>query len=102
MSTRPYALLLGSEPYTAIGGATDGYPVLQHIQHLVDGRIIWAPAIEGGVVLTTRGGDFQLSIGQDLSLGYLHHTTTAEESITFLMLTSEASVVLAPDAKKLA
>lgn len=102
----PYTLLLGTEPYTAIGGATDdGYPVLQHIQRLVDGKIIWAPAIEGGVVLTTRGGDFQLSIGQDLSIGYLGHTATAvqlyfQETITFLMLTSEASVVLAPEAKK--
>lgn len=102
----PYALLLGTEPYTAIGGATDdGYPVLQHIQRLVDDRIIWAPAIEGGVVLTMRGGDFQLSIGQDLSIGYLSHSAADvqlyfQETITFLMLTSEASVALAPEAKK--
>ncbi|MFB9269548.1 family 1 encapsulin nanocompartment shell protein [Bradyrhizobium erythrophlei] len=102
----PYTLLLGTEPYTAIGGATDdGYPVLQHIQRLVDGKIIWAPAIEGGVVLSTRGGDFQLSVGQDLSIGYLSHSATSvrlyfQESITFLLLTSEASVVLAPEAKK--
>ncbi|MGY4476748.1 family 1 encapsulin nanocompartment shell protein [Bradyrhizobium sp. USDA 3364] len=102
----PYTLLLGTEPYTAIGGATDdGYPVLQHIQRLVDDRIIWAPAIEGGILLTTRGGDFQLSIGQDLSIGYLSHSATSvqlyfQETITFLMLTSEASVVLAPEAKK--
>ncbi|MHC2465149.1 family 1 encapsulin nanocompartment shell protein [Bradyrhizobium embrapense] len=102
----PYTLLLGTEPYTAIGGATDdGYPVLQHIQRLVDGKIIWAPAIAGGVLLTTRGGDFQLSIGQDLSIGYLSHSATSvqlyfQETITFLMLTSEASVVLAPEAKK--
>ena len=101
----PYALLLGSAPYTAIGGATDdGYPVLQHIQRLVDGKIIWAPAIEGGVVLTTRGGDFSLTVGQDLSIGYLGHTATAvqlyfQESITFLMQTSEASVALAPADK---
>ncbi len=102
----PYTLLLGTEPYTAIGGATDdGYPVLQHIQRLVDGKIIWAPAIEGGVVLTTRGGDFQLSIGQDFSIGYLSHSASSvrlyfQESITFLTLTSEASVVLAPEVKK--
>jgi uncharacterized linocin/CFP29 family protein len=102
----PYALLLGTEPYTAIGGATDdGYPVLQHIQRLVDGKIIWAPAIKGGVVVTTRGGDFELTIGQDLSIGYLSHSATAvrlyfQETMTFLMLTSEASVVLAPETKK--
>jgi uncharacterized linocin/CFP29 family protein len=98
----PYALLLGAEPYAAIGGATDdGYPILQHIQHLVDGKIIWAPAIEGGVVLTTRGGDFELTIGQDISIGYLSHSETAvrlylQETITFLLLTTEAAVSLAP------
>jgi uncharacterized linocin/CFP29 family protein len=100
----PYALLLGAEPYAAIGGATDdGYPVLQHIQRLVDGKIIWAPAIEGGVVLTTRGGDFDLTIGQDISIGYLSHSETTvrlyfQETITFLLLTTEAAVVLAPKA----
>jgi uncharacterized linocin/CFP29 family protein len=97
----PYALLFGAEPYTAIGGASDhGYPVLQHIQHLVDGEIIWAPAIEGGFVLTTRGGDFELNIGQDISIGYLDHSETTvqlylQESFTFLLLTAEAAVVLA-------
>src|SRR6266403_4914839 len=98
----PYALLLGAEPYAAIGGATDhGYPILQHIQHLVDGKIVWTPAIEGGVVLTTRGGDFELTIGQDISIGYLSHSETAvqlylQETITFLLLTTEAAVSLAP------
>jgi uncharacterized linocin/CFP29 family protein len=98
----PYALLLGAEPYTTIGGATDdGYPVLQHIQRLVDGKIIWAPAIEGGVVLTTRGGDFELTVGQDISIGYLSHSETTvrlylQETMTFLLLTTEAAVVLAP------
>lgn len=98
----PYALLLGPAPYTAIsGGSDDGYPVLQHIQRLVDGEIVWAPAITGAVVLTTRGGDFELQIGQDISIGYLSHTEAAvrlylQETFTFLMLTAEAAVVLAP------
>ena len=102
----PYALLLGAEPYTAIGGGTDdGYPVLQHIQRLVDEKIIWAPAIDGGVVVTTRGGDFELHIGQDLSIGYLSHSETTvrlyfQETFTFLLLTTEAAVVLAPRTSK--
>ena len=102
----PYALLLGAEPYTAIGGAADdGYPVLEHIRRLVDGKIVWAPAIEGGVVLSTRGGDFQLDIGQDISIGYLSHSDTAvrlylQETFTFLMLTAEAAVALTPSTKQ--
>jgi uncharacterized linocin/CFP29 family protein len=101
----PYALVLGSEPYTAIGGGSDdGYPVLKHIQPLVDGEIVWAPAIKGGFVLTTRGGDFALHIGQDISIGYLSHSETVvrlyfQETFTFLMLTTEAAVVLAPSEK---
>jgi uncharacterized linocin/CFP29 family protein len=101
----PYAVLLGAEPYTAIGGGSDdGYPVLKHIQPLVDGEIVWAPAIKGGFVLTTRGGDFALHIGQDISIGYLSHSETVvrlyfQETFTFLLLTTEAAVVLAPFEK---
>jgi uncharacterized linocin/CFP29 family protein len=97
----PYTLLLGEQPYTAVSGATDeGYPVLRDIKHLVDGEIIWAPAIKGGVVLTTRGGDFELHLGQDISIGYLSHTESTvqlylQETFTFLPLTAEAAVVLA-------
>jgi hypothetical protein len=76
----PYRLVLGDDPFTAIsGGSEEGYPVLQHINRLVDGDIIWAPGIMGGVVLTTRGGDFELDLGQDLSIGYLSHTAEAVE-----------------------
>ena len=101
----PYVLVLGSDPYTAIsGGSDEGYPVLQHIQRLVDGEIVWAPAIEGGLVLTTRGGDFELDIGQDISIGYLGHSDTAvelylQESFTFRLLTTEAAAVLAVPEK---
>jgi len=101
----PYVLVLGSDPYTAVsGGSEEGYPVLQHIQRLVEGEIVWAPAIEGGLVLTTRGGDFELDIGQDISIGYLSHSVDAvelylQESFTFRLLTTEAAVVLAPPTK---
>ncbi|MBS0583882.1 MAG: bacteriocin family protein [Proteobacteria bacterium] len=97
----PYALLLGAEPFTAINGASDdGYPVLKHVQGLVDKEIIWSPAIDGGVVLTTRGGDFDLHLGQDISIGYLGHTDTTvrlylQETFTFIAQTAEAAVMFA-------
>src|SRR6202522_2974443 len=101
----PYAVLLGAEAYTALAETSDhGYPVLEHVKRLVDDKIIWAPAIEGAFVLTTRGGDFDLHIGQDLSIGYLSHSDDSvrlylQEAFTFLLLTSEASVALSPSAK---
>ena len=73
----PYAVLLGADAYTALAETSDhGYPVLEHVKRLVNDKIIWAPAIEGAFVLTTRGGDFDLHIGQDASIGYLSHTDT--------------------------
>jgi len=100
----PYSVLLGADAYSALSAAGDhGYPVLQHIKLLVNEDIIWAPAIPGAVVLTTRGGDFDLHIGQDISIGYLGHSDTAvrlylQETFTFLLLTAEAAVALAPAA----
>jgi len=96
----PYTVVLGADAYTAVSEASDqGYPVLEHIRRLVNGEIIWAPAIQGGSVLSTRGGDFAFHIGQDLSIGYLSHTDSSvrlylQESFTFLLLTTEASVTV--------
>jgi uncharacterized linocin/CFP29 family protein len=96
----PYSVLLGAKEYTELAETRDhGYPVLEHVKRIVDGNIIWAPAIEGAIVLTTRGGDFELNIGQDISIGYLSHTEEVvrlylQESFTFRPFTSEASVVL--------
>ena len=101
----PYAVLLGAQAYTALAETSDhGYPVLEHVKRLVDEKIIWAPALDGAFVVTTRGGDFELHIGQDLSIGYLSHTDAAvrlylQETFTFLLLTSEASVALLPAGK---
>jgi uncharacterized linocin/CFP29 family protein len=96
----PYSALLSAEAYIAVSETSDhGYPVLEHIQRILSGEIVWAPAISGAVVLTTRGGDFSLQLGQDASIGYLSHTPTEvqlylQETLTFLMLTSEAAVSL--------
>jgi uncharacterized linocin/CFP29 family protein len=103
----PYSAVLDANVYTALAETSDhGYPVLDHVKRLVDGAIIWAPAIHGAFVTTTRGGDFELQLGQDVSIGYLSHTDTAvklylQETFTFLMLTAEAAVALSlsPHAK---
>jgi uncharacterized linocin/CFP29 family protein len=96
----PYSVLLSADAYTLVTETSDhGYPINEHLARLVDGEIIWAPAIDGAFVLSTRGGDFELHIGEDLSIGYqAHDATTVElyfqESLTFSTYTSEAAVAL--------
>ena len=66
----------------------------------MEGEIVWAPGIEGGVVVSLRGGDFAFESGQDLSIGYASHDQDVvrlylQESFTFRLLTTEAAVALA-------
>ena len=98
----PYALALSTTAYDAISVTTEhGYPIRRQIERVFDGEIMWAPAIDGALLLSTRGGDYALSLGQDLSIGYLSHDVEAvqlyfQESLTFLVYTTEAVVAVNP------
>ncbi len=102
----PYCILLSAEAFTELAETSDyGYPVLDHVKRLVEDKIIWSPAIDGAFVVTTRGGDFALHLGQDVSIGYLDHTDARvrlylQETFTFLYLTSESAVALAAPGKR--
>lgn len=96
----PYSVLLSADVYTKVSETTaHGYPIREHLNRLVDGDIIWAPAIDGAFVLSTRGGDFDLRLGTDVSIGYLSHDADTvqlylQETLTFLDYTAEAAVAL--------
>jgi len=97
----PYSLLLSADLYTAVAETTDhGYPIRDHLARLLhDGEAIWAPALDGALLVSTRGGDYELHLGQDLSIGYLSHDADQiqlylQESLTFLAFTAESSVPL--------
>jgi len=96
----PYSLLLSADLYTAVSEKTDhGYPIRDHLARLVDGEILWAPALDGAIVVSTRGGDYTLHLGQDLSIGYLSHDSEQielylEESLTFIAHTAETGIAL--------
>lgn len=99
--TGPYALALGPRCYAGLAQTSGegGYPVLRHVGRLIDGPVIWAPALEGAVLLSTRGGDFELVVGRDAAIGYLDHDAEVvrlylEESFTFRLLGPEAAVPL--------
>jgi uncharacterized linocin/CFP29 family protein len=98
----PYAVALSADAYTLVSETSDhGYPIREHLARVLNGDIIWAPAIDGAFVVATRGGDFELVIGQDVSIGYLSHDATSvelyfQETFTFLTYTSEAIVALSP------
>ncbi len=94
----PFGVALGLQCFTGLtktmtrGG---GFPVIQNLGRILDGPVVWAPALDGAIVLSTRGGDFELTVGQDISIGYLAHTT---ETVTLYLQESFAFRVLSPEA----
>ncbi|HTV10968.1 MAG TPA: family 1 encapsulin nanocompartment shell protein [Acidimicrobiales bacterium] len=97
----PYAIAMGARCFTGVTETTEhgGYPVFEHLRQILGGPVVWAPAVDGAVVLSQRGGDFDLTIGQDYSIGYLTSDATTvqlyiEESLAFHINTPEAAVHL--------
>jgi uncharacterized linocin/CFP29 family protein len=97
----PYGLALGPKAYRRVLESTEhgGYLLFDHLRRILGGPLVWAPGVEGAVVVSQRGGDFVLEVGEDLSVGYERHDEDAvalylQESFTFRVLTSEAALAL--------
>lgn len=97
----PYAVALGPQCYEGVTSTTHagGYPVLDHLRSFVDGPLIWAPALDGSLVVSLRGGDFKLTLGSDLAIGYLDHDVDKvrlyiQESVAFEVFEPAAAVPL--------
>jgi uncharacterized linocin/CFP29 family protein len=72
---------------------------MEHLHRLLEGPIVWAPSADGALVLSLRGGDFRLTVGQDFSIGYLAHDAERvrlyiQESFAFKVNAAEAAVPL--------
>ena len=95
----PYALVINQNTWADVVSETQGYPLKQHIKNLSIDSVILNDAVEGGLLLSTRGGDFELILGHDLALGYEGHDAThvqffLAESFTFRVLEPNALVRL--------
>jgi len=99
----PYGLALGPEAHTNVLETSQhgGYPLLEHLREIVGGPLVWAPGVEGAIVMRVGGDHFLFESGEDLSIGYLDHDVDAvrlylEESFSFRVATPEAAVALTP------
>jgi uncharacterized linocin/CFP29 family protein len=97
----PYGLALSPGIYTEITRTAEhgGHLLLDHLRRILDGPLVWAPGVEGGIVLSLRGGDFVFECGQDISIGYTSHDTETvklyfEESFSFRVIEPDAAVAL--------
>ena len=92
---------LSARTYTEIVETTEygGHLLFDHLRAILGGPLVWSPGVQGGVVLSLRGGDFQFDSGQDFSIGYLDHDADVirlylEESFSFRVLEPDAAVTV--------
>ena len=98
----PYELVAGSHLHAALSTAhIDGNALLPRVAGLLrDGALLWSPSLDCGLVVSSRGGDYELALGQDFSIGYQHtqgdqvHLYLAE-TLTFRVLEPAAAIALA-------
>lgn len=96
----PYTLVINLEKWIKLVKEERGYPIYKKVKDILnDGRIITTPRINDALVISERGGDFELILGQDLSIGY-EATEGSKvklfitETFTFRVVNPEALVYL--------
>lgn len=93
----PYALVLAPSAWQTLAEPVAGFPAVDHVKSLIKGPLLISPLIEVGLLVSLRGGDFRLVVGQDFSIGYHSHTHEnvrlfLTESFTFRVLEAAAAI----------
>jgi uncharacterized linocin/CFP29 family protein len=97
----PYHVVFGRTPFFKLmQKGCSGYPPHRLIEEMTDGPTRSSPALAGGLVLSGADGHFELTLGQDWSIGYASHDRDEvelyiTESFTFRTLEPAAVVELA-------
>lgn len=94
----PYALVLPAGPYHELMHCTrTGFPLTRVLDEVLHGEIHWSPGLDTGLVVSLRGGDYQLILGHDLAIGYASHDRDEvelyiTESLQFRVLEGAAAI----------
>ncbi|SFE09263.1 family 1 encapsulin nanocompartment shell protein [Thermophagus xiamenensis] len=93
----PYSLVMNMDLWQRFSASGKSYPLYKRVENLLGGAVIAAPFIEGAFLVSERGGDFELAIGEDISIGYeSHNNKTVQlyftESFTFRVIDPAAVI----------
>lgn len=95
----PYRLAVPMEVWQTIRSFSgSGMSLEQHLEKLLGGGLIASTHLKSPVLVSARGGDFEMSVGQDIGIGYSAHSTRSvslffTESFTFRIFEPRAIVV---------
>ena len=93
----PFAFICPLPLWTKIQTSSKVYPLRKRVMGIIgdESRIVLSSQYPVAMLLSVRGGDSELIIGQDFSVGYQSHTNT---EVNFYITESFAFRVLAPES----
>lgn len=98
----PYAFVVGPKLWSLMSAHLQGYPVKMQAENILGGQVVLSPYLTGkhageAFMLSQRGGDLEIILGQDMAVGYESHNFEKvklyfTESFTFRILEPAAVI----------
>ena len=98
----PYAFVVGPKLWSLMSAHLQGYPVKMQAENILGGQVVLSPYLTGkyeneAFMLSQRGGDLEIILGQDMAVGYHSHSSDKvklyfTESFTFRILEPAAVI----------
>jgi uncharacterized linocin/CFP29 family protein len=92
----PYSFIVGPKLWSRMSAHVQGYPIKMQAETILGGPVLLSPYLSDtyeneAYMITQRGGDLELILGQDLAIGYESSTAAKvklyfTESFTFRVL----------------
>ncbi|NLY78129.1 MAG: bacteriocin family protein [Tissierellia bacterium] len=87
----PFTLVVGEKAYRRLLSKGEGYSLIDRIESLTGHKVIYSHVLDGAVLVPYDHDDLELTIGQDLDIGYQNHDNKKirffiTESFTFRVL----------------
>lgn len=94
----PFTLVINESEWLNFVNLSEGYPVQKQLKDILGGKVLINHFNKNTLLVSERGGDYELVLGQDITIGYDTHDTKKVKlyltsSFTFRVLSSEAIVV---------
>lgn len=97
----PYALVVDQPMWTYLSSSVQSRPLRHHLEYILQGPVLMSSFVETPYLVSMRGGDLELVLGQDIAIGYHQHDTKKVhlyfvESFTYRLLDPLAALFFDP------
>lgn len=93
----PANLVVSAPLWKYLARSAPGGTLRSTLESQIGGKVVYSELVKDALLVAARGGDLELTMGQDFAIGYHSHTTSdidlfVTESFTFRVVAPEALV----------